>query len=405
MGNNGGTAFVRVNGKRVYLGKFGSSEAAQNYAQCVAEWAVSSVGPEQSSSPIGTITVKALTVAFLNHAQKNDLAHYHSCRSAAKVLLQLYSGMTVDAFSPKCLTAVQYQFTQQTCRNGKPYSRQYCNDLVKYIRRIFRWGVSQELVSPITADALKYVPPLRLGRTTAPESEPREDVPDEVVDATLPHLLPTVAAMVQVQRLATMRPNEVCRMRVGDIDRSRKDGIWLYKLPKHKGAWRGHKRIVPLGKPEQALILPYWEGKSPEQAVFSPRTAMLEKSERDKKRRKTKVPPSQILRAQQRAASPKRGVQEHYSSQSYARSIERAIKKANRRLPEDQQIPHWFPYQLRHAGITELIAEHDGDRDIARAVAGQKSINITQGYNHADLRIAIEQAKKRGNLLENSPVK
>ena len=97
--------------------------------------------------------------------------------------------------------------------------------------------------------------------------------------------------------------------------------------------------------------------------------------------------------------------QVYYSSQSYARSIERAIKKANRRLPEDQQIPHWFPYQLRHAGITELIAEHDGDRDIARAVAGQKSINITQGYNHADLRIAIEQAKKRGNLLENSPVK
>jgi hypothetical protein len=50
-----------------------------------------------------------------------------------------------------------------------------------------------------------------------------------------------------------------------------------------------------------------------------------------------------------------------------------------------------------------LIAEHDGDRDIARAVAGQKSINITQGYNHADLRIAIEQAKKRGNSPENPP--
>ena len=39
MGNNGGTAFVRINGKRIYLGKFGSAEVAQNYARCVAEWA------------------------------------------------------------------------------------------------------------------------------------------------------------------------------------------------------------------------------------------------------------------------------------------------------------------------------------------------------------------------------
>jgi hypothetical protein len=27
MGNNGGTAFVQINGKRIYLGKFGSAEA------------------------------------------------------------------------------------------------------------------------------------------------------------------------------------------------------------------------------------------------------------------------------------------------------------------------------------------------------------------------------------------
>jgi hypothetical protein len=48
-----------------------------------------------------------------------------------------------------------------------------------------------------------------------------------------------------------------------------------------------------------------------------------------------------------------------------------------------------------------LVAEHDGNLDVARAVAGQKSISVTQGYNHADLKIAIEQAKKRGQQLEN----
>jgi integrase len=268
---------------------------------------------------------------------------------------------------------------------------------------MFRWGVLQELVSPITADALKFVPPLREGRTEAPESTLRTDVPDVVVDATLPHLVPTVAVMGQVQRLATMRPNEVCRMRVGDIDMKRKDGIWLYKPPKHKGSWRGYKKIVPLGKPEQALILPYLEGKSPESAVFSPKTAMVEKWAKDAKRRKTKISPSQALQMGQRKSNPRKEAREHYDSQSYDRSIKQAIEIANRTLPKGQQIPHWTPYQLRHAGITELIAEHDGDRDIARAVAGQKSISVTQGYNHADLRIAIEQAKKRGSSPEEQP--
>jgi site-specific recombinase XerD len=154
-------------------------------------------------------------------------------------------------------------------------------------------------------------------------------------------------------------------MKVEDIDMSRNDGIWLYYPTKHKGTWRGHGRIVPLGKPEQAVILPYLEGKSPEQTVFC----------------------------------TQRGKQ--YTSKMYRRLIEVSIQKANRSLPKKQQIPHWTPYQLRHAGVTKLILKNDGDRDIARAVAGQKSIGVTQGYNHADLKIAIEQAKKRGDDGKN----
>jgi len=88
--------------------------------------------------------------------------------------------------------------------------------------------------------------------------------------------------------------------------------------------------------------------------------------------------------------------QEHYKAKEYARTIKRAIVRANRSLPDDWKIPHWTPYQLRHTGVTELTYENDGNLDVARAVAGQRSLAIAQGYNHADLRIAIEQAKKRG---------
>jgi hypothetical protein len=37
MGNNGGTTLVRINGKRIYLGKYGNLEASQNYARYIAE--------------------------------------------------------------------------------------------------------------------------------------------------------------------------------------------------------------------------------------------------------------------------------------------------------------------------------------------------------------------------------
>jgi len=362
MGNNGGTAFVRINGKRIYLGKFGSTEAKQNYARCIAEWAITNTAePGQPAFAVGSITVDALTIAFLEHSRKHTRSHYHGHRSAVKILLRLYSGITVDAFTPKCLAAVQHEATQQVVKKtGKPYTRQFCNILTKYIKQMFRWGVTQELVSPVTADALKYVPALQRGRTEAPETIPRQDVPNSVVDATLPHMWPTVATMVQIQRWAVMRPNEVCRMRVCDIDMGRSDGIWLYCPPDHKGAWRGHGRIIPLGKPEQALLTPYLKQASVDEAIFINQNGR------------------------------------QYTTKVYTGAIGRAIEIANRSLPDDQKIPHWTPYQLRHAGVTELAFENDGNLDVARAVAGQRSLAVAQGYNHADLKIAIEQAKRRG---------
>ena len=95
-------------------------------------------------------------------------------------------------------------------------------------------------------------------------------------------------------------------MLVGDIDTSRKDGIWLYKPELHKGTWLERDKIVPLGKPEQALIAPYLKGKLPGQAVFSPKTAALEKNLQSTARRKTK--------RRGRPANLKRVGKEHYTS-------------------------------------------------------------------------------------------
>ena len=104
-------------------------------------------------------------------------------------------------------------------------------------------------------------------------------------------------------------------------------------------------------------------------------------------RRKSKITPSQKKRKEQSAKNPKRKVNDFYTSQSYAQSIEYAILSANKRLPADQQIEHWVPYQLRHLMGTEIV-KATGNEYIAKAVLGHQDIRTTRRYNHADAIVA-----------------
>ena len=54
---------------------------------------------------------------------------------------------------------------------------------------------------------------------------------------------------------------------------------------------------------------------------------------------------------------------------------------------------------LTHAAITDIV-RRTGKLDVARAAAGQKSISVTQGYNHADVLIAVEQAVERSKDVD-----
>jgi integrase len=173
----------------------------------------------------------------------------------------------------------------------------------------------------------------------------------------------------------------------------------MYTPGTHKNAWREKRqrgeyvRIIPLGKPEQDILAPRLAGKADDEYVFSPKDTVMERIERDAAKRKTKVPPSQIKRKEKRAKNPKRKDRDCYDRDSYNRAIKRTIIAANKSLPDGEKIPHWTPYQLRHTAITEMTLQTS--LDTARAVAGQKTIAVTQGYNHADVKIAINEAVKR----------
>jgi hypothetical protein len=88
---------------------------------------------------------------------------------------------------------------------------------VRLIVQFFKWATSEELVPAGVWQGLRSVPGLRKGRSEARDHEPVEPVPEAHVETILPYHPPVVAAMVRIQGLCGMRPQEVIRMRACDL--------------------------------------------------------------------------------------------------------------------------------------------------------------------------------------------
>jgi len=348
---SGKYAVVYHHGKRNFLGLYGSQESKVAYARFVAEIQANPILILSKGET--KVTVRELTAAFLDHvmatADERDYSHYRVI--VLDFLDKLYGDNTpVDEFKPGCLKLVREQMLQ---------SRRFCRKLVnKYanlIISIFGWGVESELVPETTWRALKAVKSLPEGYPGTFDNEERLPVPEDVIRRTLPFMPPMLRAMVIIQYLTGSRPSEIFNMRVGEIDRTRNNGLWYYTPKSHKTKKYIGKKVIPLGKPEQELIAPYLVGKKPDAAVFSPRTAQEERNTERRASRKTKISPSQAARDKARAAKPSR-YSEFYTRHSYHQAIEHAITKGNKVLPDDQKIPHWHPYLLRRANCPKACS-------------------------------------------------
>jgi integrase len=391
---SGKYAVVYHSGKRIFLGLYGSPESHVAYSRLVAELQASPAGfvPEGGDKQI---TISELTADFLDHAKANvnstDYTHYQTV--ILDFLHKLYGdNFPVDDFKPKSLKLVREEMikSRRFCRNT-------INKYTRFVATVFGWGVENELVQETTWRALKIVRSLPKGHVGTFDHDERESVPDDVVIRTLPFMPPTLRAMVQLQRILGMRPSEIIRMRVGDIDRTRGNGLWYYIPGRYKTARYVGKIIFPMGKPEQDLIAPYLVGKTSESAVFSPRTAQEERNTDRKAKRKTKISPSQTVRDEERAAKPSR-YGEFYTSFSYRQAIEYAIAKGNKILPDSEKIPHWYPYQLRHSASSATELMHS-DED-AQALLGHRTVNMTKRYTHTQLKRRETLARNRHNPFQ-----
>ena len=387
-------AVVYYRKKMTYLGPYGSQESKVAYHRFLAEIQENPAFLPPSGEK--NVTVRELTAAFLDHAKattdRTEYAHFRIV--VLDFLDKLYGDNTpVEDFKPRCLKLVREEMV-----NSGRFCRRVINRYSARIVSIFAWGVENDLVQETTWRALKVVKSLSKGHPGTYDNEERQPVPNDVVRRTLPFMPPTLRAMVIVQRLTGMRPSEVFNMTVGEIVKDADPELWHYVLKSHKTEKRtGIGKIVPLGKAEQELIAPYLESKKPEEAVFSPRAAMAERNAERRANRRTKISPSQQSRNVERSTKPSR-YKETYNRDPYGQAVKHAIAKANKHLPDEERIPNWFPYQLRHTAATET--ESEVGLDEAQAQLGHKTANTTRRYSKAQLKIRENLARNRRNPFE-----
>lgn len=259
-----GQARVRLHGRDIYLGTYGSAEAEERYRRLIAEWLSGQLPVPQRPSTTGAadvVSVNALIYRYLEWAKGyyvkggRPSSGYGSMQDAARALRQHYGRTPVSEFGPLKLKAIREALI------AAGLSRSTINARIERIKLIIKWGVENELVDPRVSQALQAVAGLRKGRSNAKEAAPVRPVSSEAVNAVLPHLSSVVRDMVRLQLLSGCRPGEIIALRPCDIDRE--GGAWEYVPARHKTEHHGQQRRICFGPRAQAILSPYLDNVQP----------------------------------------------------------------------------------------------------------------------------------------------
>lgn len=330
--------FVEFQGKRHYFpGPYGSPQSKDSYREFV----------RRHKSPPKIEKPRCITIAVLVNLHRQYAETYYpsgyktesaNIRFSLKFLLEKHATLPVDEFGPLKLKALMSEMA------GSGLSRSYVNAVASRIKRLFKWGVSEEIVQPATLQGLMAVQGLRMGRTPARESEPRQPVPWSHIEPALKYMAPAVRAMVLVQWHTGARPQSVCSATADQFDRS--ESPWLWR-PLSKSRHLGRHLILFVGPQCQKVLLPFLGNRG---HIFKPRGGSF------------------------------------FSVDVYRQAVTRAIERA--------KVPHWFPYQLRHAKATAVRASHG--LEAAQVTLGHAKMDVTQVYAKPQLELARRVAMESG---------
>lgn len=392
-----GRAVVTLNGKDHYLGVHGSAESQAAYKRLIAEYRSSGkrlcygVGANQS-------TVAMLICDYRDWAQENQPPKEYDQICYAIKHLDDYHDVKLVEFGPLKLKAVMDAMVNKVGQHGRPLSRKYINKCIDRIRQMFKWGAANEIIDVSIYQALMTVSRLKIGRTKAPDLDPVTPVDDDIVDETLEHCSPVLAAMIELQRATGMRPAEVCKLTPGMIDRS--SDVWVATLTKHKTAHRGKQRTIFIGPTGQSVLRPYLL-RAADQPCFSPSESLAWIRQQRHERRTTAHGQGNNLGTNVKRC-PKWQASDTYSTTTYRRAIGYAIKKAFPLLKnpsKEEQAEwkakyHWGPNQLRHNAATRVRKKFGIEG--AQVILGHSRLTTTQVYAEINKERGVEIAKVIG---------
>jgi Site-specific recombinase XerD len=394
-----GQARVRINGKDHYLGDYGSKESWQLYHQLLADECGTVAPALKISSKGNRISVGQLAAAYMQHTKDHygpKAAQVHCVRSALRPLgvetaeaEGKWHQLPVTEFTPLRLQQVLEQRVlhgdrrENKTTTGDKLCRSTVNASLRILKKMFKWGVSQELVPYAIYDALTTVEGIRKGKgkLAGMISEPSKvkPAPEKDIRAAIKYAGPEIATMIQVQLLSGMRPDEVTIMRPCEIDQKGK--VWSYRPGKHKNDWRENDegKEVLLGPKAQKLLKPYIKACASEtDYLFCP--ARVQERSIARQLKESGKEPSLVKLSKIKPPRP------CYDDASYRQAVRRACKRA--------KVAIWTPNQLRHNTATNLREQFGIEQ--AQLPLGHKHTSTTEIYAEKNRKAYIEMMKEAG---------
>jgi integrase len=282
-------AYVFMDGKRHYLGRWNSPEARKRYRLLITEWEAAHRG-EAVYRPSGVlVTVRDLVAAFLTHAEVyyrhpdgTPTSQVRTFAWAARDLLDSHADTPAAEFEPADLRALRDRWATARVRgDGQRWTRAAVNVALKKVKAIFDWGAAEGYVPEANAALLAKVKGLPPQRSAAREPGPVRPVPLPLLWRSLGELADAWQTIALVQLRCGCRPGEACRMRgdelfregtvtVGDetfrvptweraskvSGRKRSGRLWAWVPGRQKNAWRGKPVAYLIGPRLQTLLAP-----------------------------------------------------------------------------------------------------------------------------------------------------
>ena len=195
-----GQAVVRLNDVDHYLGPWNTPQSRAEYDRVINEWLARGRRLADTSGDPSDTRMKELIAGFHSYLVGTLPEIDDKIRLALKAVREMYGETPAAKFGPTAFKAIRLKMIESGL------SITTIRDRMGVIRRMVAWGVENEMFPADALQRIQAVAGLRTGRDGVKASRRVKPVSEEHIQAILPHVSPTIRAMIELQALTGARP-------------------------------------------------------------------------------------------------------------------------------------------------------------------------------------------------------